>query len=456
MNNEEPKQLVLDMKNLFLLIIKLALPSLASNLITSLYYIVDIKFIGMLNDDALAAVSLTYPINIFVISLGIGTGIGVSSVLSRLLGEQKKEEASIVAGNSIALGIVYGILAMLLGIFFSRSLINFLGSNSEVVNEYAIKYLRISLLGGIGMFLPMIAADILKSEGDTITPMLVLLFGAALNTILDPILMFGLGKIPALGISGAALATTISRLITAFISLFLLFRKKNVIKPKILDIKHLIKSLTQIYYYGLPSTLASMITAAVIGSLNNVVGNYSEDALAFTGVMVTLSDAIIFLPVYGLAQGFIPIASYSFGSKKYSRLRKTLFYTLGISLAISIFGGSLFIFFPKFILKRFITDYEIIKLGTKAFRKVGLSYIFVGPTIICAAAFQSIGHSLQVALAAFMRSILILIPLAYIFGYIGGMNSIWWSYLVTEAISFSIISFWLRHHLKKLPKEDLK
>lgn len=440
----------LDMKNVLKLMMKVSLPSLISNIIMSFYHIIDTKFVGMLGDEALAAMSIIYPINVFIYAISIGLGIGTISVISKYLGEKDIDNANTIAGNVLIIAAIYSVIFTLIGMFYTKYLISFVSSGSLIIDGYAEQYIKVILLGSCGIFLPSIISDILKGEGNSFSPMLALLFGAILNIILDPILIFGYGSIPAMGISGAAWSTTLSRLISGIMSFVILFKKENVIRPKLTNLKKLWPTIKHVYYFGTSTMVATIIVSTSIFFVNLMVSKHSIAALSFTGVMITFADAIVFLPIYGLAQGFLPIAVYSYGQKDYTKLFTVSKYALLISSIISVVGGIIFITFPRAILSSFIKDEEVITMGVYAFRIIGISHIFAGPTIISAALLQSIGRSSHLAMVAFMRSILIFIPLAYFIGMKLGLIGVWIAFPLTEVFVLFFALFWLHKHMKDI------
>lgn len=449
-SNQKKQNHKLDMKNVLKLMMKVSLPSLISNIIMSFYHIIDTKFVGMLGDEALAAMSIIYPINVFIYAIAIGLGIGTISLISKLLGEKKLNSANVVAGNVLIIAAIYSAIFTLIGVFYTKHLISFISSGSPIIDRYAEQYIKVILLGSCGIFLPSIISDILKGEGNSFSPMLALLFGAILNIVLDPILIFGFGSIPAMGISGAAWSTTISRLASGVISFAILFKKENVIRPKLTNLKKLWPTIKSVYYFGTSTMVATIIVSTSIFFVNLMVSKYSISSLSFTGVMITFADAIVFLPIYGLAQGFLPIAVYSYGKKDYIKLFTVSKYALLISSIISIVGGTIFITFPRAILSSFIEDAEAISMGITAFRIIGISHIFAGPTIISAALLQSIGRSSHLAMVALMRSILIFVPLAYLIGSKLGLIGVWIAFPLTEIFVLFFALFWLHKHMKDI------
>jgi putative MATE family efflux protein len=444
----QEKKIVLDSKNVLKSILKIATPTLLSNVITSLYQIIDTKFIAIINEKALAAMAIVYPVNVVIFAISIGLGIGSTTILSSLIGKKDYEKAEIKSGYIIFFSIVISIIFTFLGIFYTDKIVSVISSNDPIIDAYAAKYIKITLLGSIAIFLPNAASDILKSEGNAFDPMVTLSIGAIINVILDPILMFGSFN---LGISGAAIATVIARAISGAVTVGLLFRKKNLIIPKFnICAKKLYNISLKIIKFGYAPMIATALTASVVYFINSIASSYDISSLTFISVMVTLSDSLIMLPIYGLAQGLIPVASYNFSSNRKVEFLKTVKYVLISSLIISIIGGSIFILSSEYILRSFITSEDIILKGVKAFTILGFSYMIACPTITCAAILQSIHKTGYLAITALMRSIIILIPLGIYLSNIFGIKGLWYSFIFAElsALTFTSIILWIE--IKKI------
>lgn len=445
------EELILNSPNVLKLMLRIAMPALVSNVIMSLYYIIDAKFVALIGDKALAAISITYPINVFIFSISIGIGIATSTVLSNLIGTDKKDEASLLAGNLIFLSILISLIFTVVGLLFSEYAITLISSGDKIIDEYARKYIYITLLGSTSIFLPSIANDILKGEGNSFDPMLTLFLGTILNIFLDPILMFGTIN---LGISGAALATVIARGVSGIVTIALLFRKNNAIVPNFkLKISSYIKRTLKL---SISPMLATMLTAFSTYFVNSVVKTYSIRALSFVGLMITIADAFILLPTYGLAQGIIPVASYNFAANKIKRLIKTIYYAIFIGASISILGSSLFILLSREILERFLSDKSTISQGVQAFKILGLSYLFTGPTITAASIFQSIDKTFQLGLVVVLRSFVLLFPTVIVMGRYFNLKGIWYSFLMIEVVMFIIVMSWILVITSNLRKRSKK
>ncbi len=430
------------------LLIKLSIPGIISMTIQALYNVVDSFFVSRISEDALTALAIAFPVHIFLIAIAVGTGIGTSSLISRLLGQQKEEEAVRVAQHVLSAALVYGIISALAGIFLSGPIVRAFSNDPQVI-RYGIQYTRIIMMGGVFLFTSIIASDVLRGQGNTFLPMLALMLGAVTNIILDPLMIFGIGFFPRLEVTGAALATIISKGISTFFILLLLFKGTHLVKPKIEAYTLDLSILKRVYQVGLPSMFMQILTSFMIGGLNSIVGTYTETAIAVTGVYFRLQSFVL-MPVFGLTQGYIPIIGYNYGARQVDRMKQALRYGLSISFVITASGALLFRFFPHVLIGIFNPGPEMMSIGVEALSTIALGLFVVGPAIIGATTFQAIGLGLPSLALSFLRQMILLLPLAWLLGRIGGLSAVWYAMPLSEFIALFIMIFWLGRRLQKI------
>ncbi|RKD34256.1 MATE family efflux transporter [Thermohalobacter berrensis] len=446
--NQSKKENRLGTEPILPLLFKLSIPSILSMAIQALYNVVDSIFVARLNQNALAALSLAFPIQMVLIAIAVGTGVGTSSLISRLLGQGKDKRASNVAEHVILTSIAYGLIIGTFGILFSDQIISVFTDNPVLI-DYGTRYIRIILIGSIALFIPMISNNILRGEGNTIIPMITMLIGSILNIILDPLLIFGIGIFPKLGIEGAAIATVFSRAVSGSFILFMLFKGNHQIKLNFQVFKFDLSILKGIYQVGFPAMIMQFLASFMIAGLNTILNSYSATAIAVMGIYFRL-QSFVFMPVFGLNQGFMPIMGYNYGHNKPERMKKTMKYGFIIAFTFTTLGFLIFQLFAENLIRMFNDDPELLRIGTRALKTITLAFPIIGPAIIGSTTFQSIGKGLPSLILSFSRQIILLLPLAYILGKIGGLHMIWYAFPISEVISGIFLIVWLRSTLKEV------
>ncbi|MGM0501665.1 MAG: MATE family efflux transporter [Bacillota bacterium] len=430
------------------LLFKLSVPSIIGMVIQALYNVVDSIYIGRFSKEALSALSLSFPIQILLIAIAVGTGVGSSSLISRLLGQGADQQADNAAEHTIAITLIYGILFSLIGYFYSEQLFELLTNDPELI-ALGTEYIRIIMLGSIAMFFPMIANNILRGEGNTFAPMITMLIGAIINIILDPFLIFGLAGFPALGVAGAAYATVIARFISGIFIAVILFSDKNQLKLKMRDFEFDATIIYKIYKVGLPAMVMQLLASIMILGANWILSQYHELAIAAMGIYFRL-QSFVFLPVFGLTQGYMPIIGYNYGHNKPQRMKKTIKYGFIVATTFTTLGFVLFQALDQELIRLFNQDPELIKIGSTALRRISISFPIIGPAIVGSTTFQAIGQGLPSLLLSFLRQIILLLPIMYLLGVYYGLSTLWYAFPISETIATILMVVWLFITLKKV------
>lgn len=430
------------------LLFRLSVPGMISMTIQALYNVVDSFFVARISESGLTALSIAFPVHLFLIAIATGTGVGTSSLISRLLGQQKSEEATLVAQHVLGAAMVYGILSAIAGLWLAEPLVQAFSKEPEVI-RYGVQYTRIIMLGGVFLFTSIVASDVLRGQGNTFLPMLSLILGAITNIILDPLMIFGIGFFPRMEVTGAAVATVISKAISCFFILLLLYRGQHQVKPRVGAFPVNFSILKRVYQVGLPSMFMQFLTSFMIGGLNMVVGAYTETAMAVTGVYFRLQSFVL-MPVFGLTQGYIPIIGYNYGAGNVQRMKQALRYGLVTALVITSIGAGLFRFFPEQLIGLFQPGPEMLSIGSEALSTIALGLFIVGPAIIGATTFQAIGLGLPSLALSFLRQMILLLPLTWLLGRLWGLSAIWYAFPLSEFIALIIMVFWLGRRLQRI------
>lgn len=424
------------------LILSMSLPAMFSMLIQSLYNIVDSMFVAQIGEDALTALSLAFPIQTLMIAAAVGTGVGVNSLVARRLGEARYLEASSAAVHGLVLSFMSSLLFALLGFFFTKPF--FTGfSDNPVVVSMGTDYVTIVTIFSTGIFIVVASEKILQATGNMIYPMVFQLMGAILNTILDPIMIFGLFGFPALGVKGAAIATVISQFISMFFCLYVVLTKKHEIHITLKKFKFHGKTIKAIYKVGLPAIVMQSIMSALVGGLNAILIMFSESAVAVLGVYYKL-QSFVFMPVFGLTQGVMPIMGYNYGARNKKRLISALKIGVMIALAIMTVGTLIFMLLPDKLLMIFNASEQMLQIGIPALRTISLCFIAAALGIMISVLFQAVGNGIYSLIVSVCRQLVVILPAAYFLSKIE-LNYVWYAFPIAEVVSFTLSILLLKH-----------
>lgn len=435
----------LEEEPIFSLLFKLSVPAIIGMLIQALYNVVDSIYIGQFSKEALTALSLAFPIQMILIAIALGTGIGSSSLISRLLGRKREGEAIEVISYSILIILLLSAIIAIVGYFFSYDLIKLLTSDRELI-KLGGDYTRIILLGSSTLFFPIIIAEILRGEGNTFIPMLTMIVGAILNIILDPLFIFGTSFFPQLGVEGAAYATVISRLIASIFIGIIFFKRKSKIKLRINKLNF--KIIYDIYKVGFPVMLMQILSSLMITGVNKIVAAHHILAIPVVGIFFRLYSFVL-MPVFGLSQGYMPIVGYNYGNNNHKRTIKTIKMTFIIACLITIGSFIIFQIFSKELVSLFNNDPELLSIGEIALKRISISFPLIGLGIISSSTFQAIGKGLPSLILSFLRQIILLLPIMYLLGSFFGLDSLWFAFPIAESISTLVIIVWLLNTMQE-------
>ena len=432
------------------LIFNMSLPIMFSMLVMALYNIVDSIFVGKICDEALAAVSLAFPIQNLMVSFAVGTSVGVNALLSLKLGQQNQNDVNKTAMNGVFLSVVTWIVFAVAGTLISSSYLKSQTENSSVI-LLGEQYLEIILILGFGQFIGGMFDRLLQSTGRTFLSMISQLIGAVFNIIFDPISIFGLGPFPELGIRGAALATVLGQILGCLVSFILNISKNHDIQFKFSNILPNKKIIAQIYRVAVPAILMSSITSVVTYFLNLIfkgIENGGDNAITVYGIYFKL-NSFIFMPVFGLNNGIVPIIAYNYGAEHKKRILKTIKYSLLVAFCIMFFGVIIFESFPDVLFRMFTDNEVIIQMGKGALRKIAPSFFGAAIAITLSAIFQAFSAAFFSLLVSFLRQIVVFLPAAYFLGKTGDVNNVWWCFIIAEFMSVLVSVSCMRNIYRK-------
>lgn len=418
------------------LVFNMSLPLMLSLLVQSLYNIVDSIFVAKISENALAATSLAYPVQILMVAFAVGTGVGVNALLARKIGAKKYEEANLVATTGLLLSVVTAVVFMAVGAGFAEKIAHAFSKDPEIAGQCAV-YLRVCMLFCIGMFLETLAQRLLQATGNTFLSMISLVVGAVTNIILDPLMIFGLFGFPALGILGAAIATVIGQIIGAIVALVLNYTRNKQIHFVFSGFRMQGEIVRNIYKVGLPTIVMQAMGSVMVSSVNAILIGFSSTAVAFFGVYYKLQN-FLFLPVNGLGQAAIPIAGFNYGAKKGSRIRELLKIDLKIALVIGCAATVVFLAIPEQLLSLFSASGEMKAFGVPALRIICLTFPLASVTTVLGFLVSGLGNGVVNMLGTAVRQVILLVPLAYVFARLGGVEKVWYAMWISEAAAIML------------------
>ncbi|WP_347707846.1 MATE family efflux transporter [Eubacterium sp. 1001713B170207_170306_E7] len=431
------------------LLFSMALPAIISMFVQAMYNIVDSVFVAQVGENALTAVSLAFPVQMLIVSCFVGMGVGINSGISRRLGEKKHREAELVAEHGFLVAVILSLAAAILGGLFSNAFVKMFTDNPEIIKG-CTDYLLIVTIFSFGSIITQAGFSTLQGSGDMIQPMIGQLIGAITNIILDPIMIFGLLGFPALGVTGAAIATVTGQIIAmVYILVVVLKRKKNLLKLHFRSFKYNGSIMKDIAVVGLPSAIMQGIGSFMVTGYNLILAGYGMTAVAVFGVYFKV-QSFIFMPIFGLGQGAMPIFGYNYGAQNARRFKETLKVSILTSLVIMFIGVLLFQLFPAQIFMLFNASEEMTAIGIKCFRAISLAFPLAGISIMLSTSFQAMGKSYLSMISSFLRQMIFLLPFSYLFSLIGGLDTVWYGFIVSEiaCLIFEVIVY--RHYKKKI------
>ncbi|MDD2189515.1 MAG: MATE family efflux transporter [Eubacteriales bacterium] len=425
------------------LMIGMSIPAMFSMITHALYNIVNSIFVGMIGESALAAVTLIFPVQMLLISIGVGTGIGLNSLISRRLGEQNIIEANMAANHGLLLALINWAIFATFGLLFSQSFVEVFTDNPVIIAD-GTSYCFIISVFSLFIMIQIKAEKILQATGNMVLPMICSLVGTTVNIILDPILIFGLLGAPELGVTGAAIATVTAQFLAMSVSLFFLFFKKHEVKIDLHHFKINWGVLKEIYRVGFPSIVMQAIGSIMIVGLNAILISFSEAAVAVLGVYFRL-QSLIFMPTFGLTQGAMPIFGYNYGARNKKRLTEAFKMALMTAIIIMTIGMILFQLFPVQLLKLFSASPEMLKIGVSALRMISTCFIFAAIGIVSSTLFQAIGYGIFSLYVSLLRQIILVLPMAWVLAHYAGVYYVWLAFPLAELFALIASVSLLRH-----------
>ena len=429
------------------LLATMALPMMISMLVQALYNVVDSVFVSRLSENAFNAVGLAFPLQSLMIAVGAGTAVGINALLSRSLGEKRQDMADRAAGTGVFLSLCSALVFALIGIFLSRPFFLAQAKSVPEIVEMGTAYTRICLGLSVGIFSQFCFERLLQSTGRTTLAMFTQLIGAVINIVLDPILIFGLLGFPRLEVAGAALATVLGQIVAAVVAVVMNLKCNPDIDLRLKLIRWDKPVVQEIYRVGFPSIVMQSIGSVMTFGMNKILFTFTPTATAVFGAYFKI-QSFIFMPIFGLNNGMVPIISYNYGAARPERVWKTVRLTIFTAVAIMVAGFALFQTCPAALLALFEASEEMTAIGVPALRIISISFLLAGFCIIAGSVCQAIGNPFYSMIVSVCRQLVVLLPAAWLLAQTGRLELVWWAFPIAEIMSTTLSAIFLRRTVR--------
>ena len=447
MQAEQTRQNKMGTAPMLPLIFSMSLPAMFSMLVQALYNIVDSYFVAQVSEKGLAAVSLAFPLQNLLIAFAVGTSVGVTSLISRRLGQGRQEEANSAAAHGILLAICTWALFAIYGGVFSTPLFE---TDPEII-RMGSSYISICCVFSFGVFVEVTLEKTLQATGNMIWPMIFQLIGALTNIILDPIMIFGLLGFPAMGVAGAAIATVSGQILAMVVASLVITFRDHDIHISFRGFRPDFKIIKDIYIVGMPSIVMQSIGTVMTMALNGILSSFSTAAYTVFGLYFKL-QSFVFMPVFGLNQGLLPILGFNYGARNKHRMMSAFRSGCVIALVIMTAGMVVFLAFPQWLLGIFNASEELLEIGVPALRIICTCFLFAALGIVASTLFQAVGRGIYSLIVSLMRQLVVLVPAAWILAQVTHqVFYVWWAFPIAECFSLVVsLALLLRLYRKEI------
>ncbi len=437
------------------LLISMSLPMMASMLVQALYNIVDSIFVSRVSEAALTAVSISFPIQNLMISLGVGIGVGVNALLSKSLGEGNQKHAQRIALQGIFIELICCLIFILIGFFAMDAFFRGQTNDAEII-ALGKDYLSVCCIFSVGLFAQLIFERLLQATGRTMLSMISQCTGAITNILCDPLLIFGVPAlgIPAMGVTGAAIATVFGQIVGGIVAIVLNVRKNKELRFAVRGFRVEGKVCGSILYIGIPSAIMGSIGSFMTYGVNKILfafGEIGKTAAAVFGIYFKL-QSFVFMPVFGLNNGMVPIVSFNYGARRADRILQTVRLSAIYAVSIMVVGMAVVQLIPGQLLLLFDASEHMLRIGVPALRIISLCFVFAGFTIVCSSVFQALGNSFFSMIMSITRQLAVLLPAAYVLAHTIGLEAVWYAFPIAEVFCLVIAVIMLRHTYNKVIK----
>ena len=431
------------------LVVSMSVPMMLSMLVQALYNIVDSMWVSRVCEDALTAVSLAFPVQNLMIGVATGTGVGVNALLSRSLGAKDYDRANTVASNGVFLAVISSVIFFFLGVFAVPLFFRTQVAADSPIYVYGVDYLTVCCAFSFGVFGQIMVERLMQSTGRTVLSMITQLIGAVINMILDPLFILGVGPFPRLEAKGAAIATVTGQIIAFLVALVLNHHFNREVSLKLRGFRPNGRIIGEIYKIGVPSIIMVAIGSVMTYSLNKILLTFTKTAAAVFGVYFKL-QSFVFMPVFGMNNGIIPIIAFNYGAGNRKRMTKTVRFSMVLACSIMAVGTALMWIIPETMLKIFDASENMLAIGVPALRTISISFVMAGFCIAMGSVFQAIGKSYFSMIVSFTRQLVVLVPVAFLLSKTGVLENVWWAFPIAEVVSLTVTLISYSYVYKKI------
>ena len=432
------------------LLFSISVPIIISMMVQALYNVVDSIFVaGFDSKNGTGALTIAFPVQNLILALSVGLAVGTNALLSRSLGQKDFKKANKIAGQGIFLNLCGYLIFLLIGLFLVKPFVGTLADEGTLLYDYSVDYLSWVCIGSIGVFIQVIMERLLQSTGKSVLSMIIQGSGAIINIILDPILIFGYLGLPALGVEGAAIATVIGQWFAAILGIILNLTCNKELRLKLKNLIPDLKILGEMLVIGIPAVMMQAIGSIMTYSMNKILIGFGEDSMNVFGVYFKL-QSFVFMPIFGLNNGMIPIIAYNYGAKYKNRMVATVKLAGVCAIGYMLSGFTMFQVAPTLLLGLFKASSDMLAIGIPALRTISISFLFAGLSVICIAVFQAVGSSIYSLIVSVGRQLVVLIPVAFLLSLSGKVANIWWAFPIAELMSVALCVFFMTRVIKKV------
>lgn len=437
------------------LLFSMSVPIIISMVVQALYNIVDSIYVAQFDPVAgTGALTVAFPIQSLMIAVSVGLAVGMNALISRSLGEKDFNKANVMAGQGFFLMMMGYLLFLVIGLFLVGPYVSTQAAEGSLLYTYSRDYLSVVCVFGFGVFVQVVTERMLQATGRAFYSMIIQLSGAVVNIILDPVFIFGWFGVPEMGIKGAAIATVIGQCSAAVIGLVINIFKNKEIR---LEIKNFIprkKPIFEMLAIGIPSVLMQAIGSVMTFTMNMILISFSNVALNVFGVYFKL-QSFVFMPVFGLNSGLVPIVSYNFGARRRDRVFSSMRLAIFAAVGYMLLGFLAFQLLPETLLGIFNASSEMLEIGSVALRIISISFIFAGFSMVCSSTCQALGKSIYSLIISVARQLGVLLPAAYLLSLSRNISLVWLAFPIAEAVCLALCVFFLFRVMRRVfPKED--
>lgn len=432
------------------LLVRLSVPATLALIVSASYNLADTIFVGRLGVAAITALTIAFPLQMILAAIAQGTGVGTQSLISRLLGQGKKLEASHAAVNSLFLAFIYWSITAVIGIVFAEQMISMFSSDPQVIS-FGTAYIRIIFMGSFTLFYLRATLNILRAQGNYFLPMIILIFTAVINIVVDPILIYGMFGFPAFGVEGAAIATVGSRVIGCVVMSFIIFSRHNEVQFSLKGFRVNTEVISKVLSVGVPTMLVDLMLSISLAGTNKILDGVAMTTVLIAAVGIYIRfQSILLTPVLGLSRSLVPIIGYNYGAKQYQRIWQSMKLSLIFSFAISLIGFLIFELFPGQIISIFNTNPNLLEAGVIIFQRISIFFVIFGPALVVISFFQGIGRATKLFIILAIRQFFLFFPLLYALTHWFGHPLLWFAYPITDGIALVIGLILIYYDLQKL------